>query len=67
MLALQWSETGMSASAQPLRKGRGMRMLQRIVEGELDGLLDLNLQPRGLICRLEVAAQEVEILEESHA
>ncbi|GGD20959.1 sensor histidine kinase [Aureimonas glaciei] len=67
MLALQWTETGTASSVQPLRRGRGMRLLKRIVEGELDGHLDLDLEPRGLICRLQVATQEVENLEESHA
>ncbi|BDA85625.1 hypothetical protein Sa4125_31670 [Aureimonas sp. SA4125] len=66
-LALQWTETGVGSPPQPLRKGMGMRMLKRIVEGELDGRLDLDLDPNGLICRLEVAADAVESVESSHA
>ena len=67
VLVLNWSESGAEPPVQPLRKGLGMRMLQRIIEGELDGCLDLDLTPRGLTCRLEVSAHSVENLEASGA
>ena len=37
-----------------------MRMLHRVVEGELSGTLSLDLASGGLICRIELALSEVE-------
>lgn len=59
-LVLTWQESEGPAASKPLKPGFGTRMLGRIVEGELDGSLDLALRPTGLICRLEVARAEVE-------
>ena len=65
-LALEWRETGGPAAPRPLRGGFGTRMLQRMIEGELDGWLDLDLSDGGLICRLEVAMSEVEYRAAQH-
>lgn len=38
----------------------GIKMLRRIITGELDGRLDLAFEPNGLICRFDVPMSEVE-------
>lgn len=40
--------------------GFGMRMMRRVVEGELGGRLTVEMPKTGLICRLEVQLSEVE-------
>ncbi|WP_246716048.1 PAS domain-containing protein [Aurantimonas sp. DM33-3] len=60
-LSIAWTETaGAPVSASPLVEGFGMRMLHRVVEGELSGTLSLDLASGGLICRIELALSEVE-------
>ena len=63
-LSIAWTETagtaGTPVSPNPLVEGFGMRMLHRVVEGELSGTLSLDLVSGGLICRIELALSEVE-------
>ena len=65
-LRLQWRESGVAASAGKIAGGFGTRVLKRIIEGELDGRLELGLGPDGLVCSFEVGMNEVEDIGTSH-
>ncbi len=58
-LLFEWREAGNRSAPQSWMQGFGMRTLRRIVEGELDGSLTLDLDADGLICRFRVALDEV--------
>ncbi|MEF2553785.1 PAS domain-containing protein [Aurantimonas sp. A2-1-M11] len=60
-LAIDWKETAdISAVTGGIVEGFGMRMLHRVVEGELSGTLSLDLGTEGFMCRIDVALSEVE-------
>ncbi|MCB8836529.1 sensor histidine kinase [Aurantimonas sp. VKM B-3413] len=61
-LAFSWTEQCRRSLAEapgPLRPGYGIRVLTRIIEGELVGSLSLDLQESGLICRFVIKLSEV--------
>ncbi|KQT50927.1 histidine kinase [Aureimonas sp. Leaf454] len=60
-LVLEWREAGGSAVAEPDRRGFGTRLMERIVEGELGGDLQLAVDAQGLVCRLDVPTEGVEM------
>ncbi len=59
-LLVEWTEAGFDTGELALVPGFGLRMLQRIITGELDGTLELAFRRDGLICRIEVPLMEVE-------
>ncbi|MEH6718287.1 MAG: PAS domain-containing protein [Aurantimonas endophytica] len=67
MLDVVWQEHAPTAAAGSLVPGFGMRILKRIIEGELSGTQALDLLDTGLICRFQVALAEVEDIESSAA
>lgn len=58
-LSLTWREAGAKVP-DAVVPGFGLKMLRRIITGELDGSLDLAFEPSGLICRLDVPLTEIE-------
>ncbi|WP_255696719.1 sensor histidine kinase [Aurantimonas sp. HBX-1] len=66
-LDVVWQEQAPAAAPRDLMPGFGMRILKRIIEGELSGTLALDLLDAGLICRFQVALAEVEDIESSAA
>lgn len=59
-LRVEWRERGFDTQDRTLAPGFGMKMLHRIITGELDGALDLAFFEHGLICRITVPLAEVE-------
>lgn len=66
-LDVTWRETMGDPADRELTPGFGIRMLRRIIEGELAGTLSLDLSETGLICRFGVALSEVDEFESSAA
>ncbi|MEQ8268027.1 MAG: HWE histidine kinase domain-containing protein [Parvibaculum sp.] len=57
-LLLHWRETGGPPVTPPLHKGFGTRVLEQGLAGELDGTVDFDYRPGGLICTMHVNAPE---------
>lgn len=66
-LSVEWIETTTAIQDGELTQGFGTRMLRRIIEGELAGVLSLDLQPTGLVCRFEIPLTEVQALQSAAA
>jgi PAS domain S-box-containing protein len=49
---LQWAERDGPAVMPPTKKGFGLRLLERAVSYELEGAVELNFAPDGLVCEL---------------
>lgn len=54
MLHVDWEERGGPAVTPPTRRGFGTRLMQRSIEGDLDGEFDLAFEPDGVICRISI-------------
>ena len=52
MVELRWQELGGPPVEAPTRRGFGTRLIERCVERDLSGELDLVFEPRGLSCRM---------------
>lgn len=55
-LCLQWREQDGPPVAPPKRKGFGSRVIERGLAHELDGKVNLDYDPTGIICNIEVPA-----------
>lgn len=66
-LEVTWRESLGDSADRGLTSGFGIRMLRRIIEGELAGTLSLDLNETGLVCRFDVALFEVDDCESSAA
>ncbi|MET0257736.1 MAG: sensor histidine kinase, partial [Methylobacterium sp.] len=66
-LVFHWSETGLTADATEPRPGFGMRMLERIVTGELEGNLMVDFGGDRLNWRFDIKRAEVEDMGRSDA
>lgn len=53
-LALTWRERGGPQVATPTRRGFGSRLIERSLQGQLEGSAELEFAPDGLICRIEL-------------
>jgi two-component sensor histidine kinase len=53
-LAIEWRETGRPIVAAPTHKGFGTRLLSRAL-GQFGGSAELNFDPSGLICTMNVS------------
>jgi PAS domain S-box-containing protein len=54
VLDLIWQESGGPAVRPPTRRGFGTRLIERCIERDLSGELDLVFDSRGLCCRMTV-------------
>lgn len=57
-LCLHWSEENGPPVTPPTRKGFGSRVLEQGLAHELNGKVDLNYAPGGMICRIHVPAPQ---------
>ncbi|UFZ03156.1 PAS domain-containing protein [Bradyrhizobium ontarionense] len=53
-LLLRWEENGGPPVTPPAHKGFGSRVLERGLAHELDGTVQLDYQPNGLICTIDI-------------
>ncbi|WP_102958909.1 sensor histidine kinase [Mangrovicella endophytica] len=67
VLEVTWQESGSRAVAANMQPGFGLRVLQRVVEGEFGGSLFLDTKPDGLICRFRIDMPEVRAVASSAA
>jgi two-component sensor histidine kinase len=58
-LHLEWEETGGPPVATPTRKGFGSIAIQRSLEYELDGTVDVAYRPGGLVLALEIPVESL--------
>jgi PAS domain S-box-containing protein len=54
MLAIEWLERGGPLVKPPTRRGFGGRLMERCIEGDLGGVLDLAFEPEGVRCLMSV-------------
>ncbi len=60
-LCLQWRETGGPAVKPPSRKGFGSRVIERGLAHELNGRVEVDYAPTGLVCTIEVPVRQAVI------
>ena len=53
-LRLRWEEAGGPAVSAPRRRGFGSRLIERGLAAELDGEVELQFAPTGVVCRIDV-------------
>lgn len=53
-LNLQWQERGGPPVAPPTRRGFGARLIERCIETDLRGVIDLVFDPDGVSCRMNI-------------
>ena len=51
-LVLDWRERGGAPVTPPMRRGVGSRLMERCIERDLGGALDLVFNPEGVCCRI---------------
>jgi PAS domain S-box-containing protein len=54
-LILDWREIGGPIVKPPTRRGFGTRLMERCIERDLDGEVDLAFHPEGVCCRIAIA------------
>jgi len=54
MVDLDWQERGGPAVSPPTRRGFGTRLVERSIEADLSGHVDLRFEPGGLVCRISI-------------
>lgn len=52
-LRLAWRESGGPRVAPPRRRGFGSRLLQRSLAADLDGEVQVDFEPTGIVCRID--------------
>lgn len=57
-LCLQWREKGGPPVVPPTRKGFGSRVIEQGLAHELDGKVELEYQPGGVVCMIHVPAPQ---------
>ncbi|MDY8109977.1 PAS domain-containing protein [Fulvimarina sp. 2208YS6-2-32] len=67
LLRLSWAEATPGTKPVMLREGYGIRVLRRVIEGELGGDLTLEIGPDGLICQFDIMMSGVGEFETSAA
>ena len=53
-LNFEWVERGGPRVTPPARRGFGLRLMERCIEGDLRGTFDLVFEPSGLCCRMTI-------------
>lgn len=59
-LVIEWVESGGPSVSKPVRRGFGSRLLERGLAGELAGRVQLDYDPSGVSCRMELPLQDLE-------
>ncbi|CAN7283590.1 PAS domain-containing sensor histidine kinase [Neorhizobium tomejilense] len=60
ILVLQWKEEGGPPVTPPARRGMGSRLMERCIERDLGGELDLAFESDGVNCRVSVPIETVQ-------
>lgn len=58
-MLLEWREHAGPPVAPPARRGIGSRLMERAIERDLGGQLDLGFEPSGVVCRISFAVGPV--------
>ncbi len=53
-LTFDWCETGGPPAVVPQQKGFGSRLIERSIVGELNGQLNMDYRPTGLVCQFHI-------------
>ncbi len=53
-LVVRWTESGGPTTAPPTRKGFGTRVMQSMVQGQLNGETRFDWRAEGLVCEIEI-------------
>jgi two-component sensor histidine kinase len=56
MLEILWEERGVKTVKAPSRQGFGMRLVERCIEGDLEGRFEIEFNPDGVCCRMTIPA-----------
>jgi len=59
-LQLKWCESGGRPVKKAVRRGFGLTVIERGLSLELDGRVELDFAPTGLICRMEIPLRNAE-------
>jgi len=59
-LILEWIESGGPSVTKPVHRGFGGRLLEQGLAGELAGEVQLNYDPAGLCCRMDLPMDALE-------
>jgi PAS domain S-box-containing protein len=59
-LSLEWRESGGPTVLPPSRRGFGSRLIERSVRTDLDGKAEVEFEPKGLVCRLEIGLHKTD-------
>lgn len=62
-LSFRWTETGGPLTQTPTHKGFGSRLIERGLTRELEGAVDLDYRPTGLVCSLVFPLPEAETVD----
>lgn len=54
-MILEWRERGGPPVVPPTRRGTGSKLMERCIERDLGGELDLTFEPSGVVCRMSIA------------
>jgi PAS domain S-box-containing protein len=54
---LEWREKGGPPVVPPSRRGFGSRLMERCIEGDLDGKIELAFEPSGVRCRMSLPVE----------
>jgi two-component sensor histidine kinase len=54
LLEMVWQERGGPPVQAPARRGFGTRLIERCIERDLNGELDLVFEPQGICCRASI-------------
>lgn len=66
-MQLTWTETQGPAVQPPQRTGQGTLLMRGFIEHELSGSINLDYQQTGLICRIEVVFDPIDIASDARA
>jgi two-component sensor histidine kinase len=53
LIELSWREDGGPPVTIPQRRGFGSVLIERMVKGELEGAVDLDFRPQGIVCMIK--------------
>jgi two-component sensor histidine kinase len=58
-LVIQWSETDGPPVEPPRHQGFGTRVVNRIIQSELEGTLRFEWNPAGLACEITIPVEQI--------
>jgi PAS domain S-box-containing protein len=58
LLIMDWIESGSPPAQTPARQGFGMRLLEKVLRGQLKAIVELNFEPAGLSAHFKIPLPE---------